>query len=230
MARVLVTLDSRPTGVGNSTEWGSNGTRKVSHHNITQINDQNDSDNEFRVGEAVKMTYYNNNGTYGGVWDGTYEGTYEFNGVKYPVVSQEIDTETVWWVVGLRTNSVENPTATGNIMRDHVDEPYSATGQTICFFPGTLIATPSGERRVEELVPGNPVLIGDAGAAPATWMSRMWWKLRLRLGFGRAVPVKWMGRQTVSTLFGPAERLMPVRFNAGSLGGGGASPFCRIAT
>ncbi|TBX27797.1 Hint domain-containing protein, partial [Nioella sediminis] len=33
-------------------------------------------------------------------------------------------------------------------------------------------------------------------------------------------PVKWIGRQTVSTRFGPAERLMPVRFAAGSLGDG----------
>ena len=36
----------------------------------------------------------------------------------------------------------------------------------------------------------------------------------------RHCPVKWIGRQTVSTLFGPAERLMPVRFEAGSLGDG----------
>ena len=32
--------------------------------------------------------------------------------------------------------------------------------------------------------------------------------------------MKWIGRQTVSTFFGPAERLMPVRFAAGSLGEG----------
>ena len=37
---------------------------------------------------------------------------------------------------------------------------------------------------------------------------------------GRSVPVKWIGRQTVSTRFGPAERLMPVRFAAGALGQG----------
>ena len=34
------------------------------------------------------------------------------------------------------------------------------------------------------------------------------------------MPVKWIGRQTVLPLFGPAERLMPVRFAAGSLGDG----------
>ena len=37
---------------------------------------------------------------------------------------------------------------------------------------------------------------------------------------GGFVPIKWIGRQTVSTRFGRAERLMPVRFAAGSLGNG----------
>ncbi|MFV1877215.1 Hint domain-containing protein [Nioella sp.] len=37
---------------------------------------------------------------------------------------------------------------------------------------------------------------------------------------GNTVPIKWIGRQTVMTRFGPAERLMPVRFDAGSLGQG----------
>ena len=78
---------------------------------------------------------------------------------------------------------------------------YSANvtiSNLLCFFPGTLIATPSGERRIEELVPGDNVMTGD----------------------GRVVATKWACRQTVSTRFGPAERLMPVRFAAGSLGGG----------
>ena len=68
----------------------------------------------------------------------------------------------------------------------------------LCFFPGTLIATPVGERMIEELVPGDRVLTKN----------------------GREVAAKWICRQTVSTRFGPAERLMPVRFAAGSLGDG----------
>ena len=67
---------------------------------------------------------------------------------------------------------------------------------TVCFLAGTLIATPMGEVAVEDLG------IGD----------------RIRTTAGKTVPVKWIGRQTVSTRFGPAERLMPVRFAAGSLG------------
>jgi len=42
----------------------------------------------------------------------------------------------------------------------------------------------------------------------------------VRTADGRDVPVKWVGQQTVMTCFGPAERLMPVRFAAGSLDDG----------
>jgi hypothetical protein len=68
----------------------------------------------------------------------------------------------------------------------------------VCFAKGTLIATPSGEKTVETLCIGDRIVCSD----------------------GREVPVKWIGRQTVSTRFGPAERLMLVRFAAGSLGDG----------
>ena len=74
---------------------------------------------------------------------------------------------------------------------------FSRSGaHTYCFLPGSQIATPAGEVSVECLTIGDPVLTVD----------------------GRSVPVKWIGRQTVSTRFGPAERLMPVRFAAGALG------------
>ncbi|WP_306046281.1 Hint domain-containing protein [Nioella sp. MMSF_3534] len=64
-----------------------------------------------------------------------------------------------------------------------------------CFAAGSQISTPEGERAIETLRIGD--LIETANGA---------------------VPVKWIGRQTVSTRFGPAERLMPVRFAAGALG------------
>ncbi|WP_420394907.1 Hint domain-containing protein [Nioella sp.] len=67
-----------------------------------------------------------------------------------------------------------------------------------CFHAGTQISTPTGEVEVENLTIGDPVLTAE----------------------GHVVPIKWIGRQTVSTRFGPAERLMPVRFAAGSLGDG----------
>ncbi|MEM6461586.1 MAG: Hint domain-containing protein, partial [Pseudomonadota bacterium] len=60
------------------------------------------------------------------------------------------------------------------------------------------IATPDGERRVEHLRIGDRVLTGD----------------------GRAVPARWIGRQTVSMRFQMPERLLPVRIRAGALGNG----------
>ena len=68
----------------------------------------------------------------------------------------------------------------------------------LCFAAGTAIATPTGETVVETLSPGDQVLTAE----------------------GCTVAVKWIGRQTVSTRFGQAERLMPVRFAAGALGDG----------
>jgi hypothetical protein len=74
----------------------------------------------------------------------------------------------------------------------------STSAFIMCFVAGTRIATPCGSRTVEMLAIGDLVMTAD----------------------DRIVPVKWIGRQTVSTRFGPAERLMSVRFAAGSLGGG----------
>jgi len=71
------------------------------------------------------------------------------------------------------------------------------TSGVYCFLEGTRIATPSGETCIEDLRTGD-LIMAD----------------------GKAVIVKWVGRQAVSTRFGPAERLMPVRFAAGSLGEG----------
>lgn len=67
-----------------------------------------------------------------------------------------------------------------------------------CFAPGTGIATPEGERAVERLRAGDPVLTAD----------------------GRTVPVKWIGRTTRNKIFTPEDRLRPVRVAAGALGPG----------
>jgi hypothetical protein len=74
----------------------------------------------------------------------------------------------------------------------------SVSAYALCFLAGTEISTPVGRRAVEALEIGDRILTTSGGT----------------------VPVKWIGRQTVSTRFGPAERLMPVRFAAGSLGDG----------
>ena len=68
----------------------------------------------------------------------------------------------------------------------------------ICFYPGTLIATPDGEKAVETLQAGDLVLTAD----------------------GKSAPVRWMGRQTVSTRFADPLRVLPIRIKAGALAEG----------
>ena len=69
---------------------------------------------------------------------------------------------------------------------------------TVCFLPGTAIATPFGSTAVEALAIGDPILTAD----------------------GRTTFVRWVGRQTVSTRLGTADRNRPVRISAGALGEG----------
>ncbi|MCB4771492.1 Hint domain-containing protein [Ancylobacter sp. Lp-2] len=65
-----------------------------------------------------------------------------------------------------------------------------------CFLAGTLIATPAGEVAIETLRIGDAVLTSN----------------------GTARPVRWLARQTVSTLFADSMKVMPVRIEAGALG------------
>lgn len=66
----------------------------------------------------------------------------------------------------------------------------------ICFMPGTNIAVPDGEARVETLRPGDLVMT-TAGETKA---------------------VRWIGRQTVSRMFADPLRVLPIRIKAGALG------------
>ena len=75
------------------------------------------------------------------------------------------------------------------------------SGPTIflyCFASDTQISTDRGDIAVQSLAIGDTVVTSE----------------------GRSTLVKWIGLQTVYTRFGPAERLMPVRFATGSLGEG----------
>lgn len=75
---------------------------------------------------------------------------------------------------------------------------FTVSNFALCFAAGTGIATPTGEVGVETLAIGDLVLTAES----------------------TSVPVKWIGLQTVFPMFGPADRLMPVRFATGSLGDG----------
>lgn len=66
----------------------------------------------------------------------------------------------------------------------------------ICFMPGTMISTPGGRKTVETLERGDLILTTD----------------------GRASPVRWIGRQTISTRFADPLRVLPIRIRAGAIG------------
>jgi hypothetical protein len=67
-----------------------------------------------------------------------------------------------------------------------------------CFYPGTLISAPDGDIPVETLKRGDLVATSD----------------------GRQLPVRWLGRQTVSRKFADPLRILPIRIKAGALGAG----------
>lgn len=73
------------------------------------------------------------------------------------------------------------------------------TAMTPCFTPGTAIATPGGERRVEDLRAGDAVMTADHGAQRLLWIGR---------------------RHLDATALDLAPNLRPVRVAAGALGPG----------
>ena len=125
---------------------------------------------------------------------GTYVGTVTVNGKKFPVLETGSNDYTVLY---------DNATDHAQGLLDFathasITSALDTSDFTACFLEGTSIATPAGDVSVNALSIGDMVVNAD----------------------GAEVAVKWIGRQTISTRFGPAERLMPVRFAAGSLGDG----------
>ena len=70
-----------------------------------------------------------------------------------------------------------------------------ALTDAVCFMPGTMVSTPNGEVAVETLKAGDLVLNTE----------------------GAAVSVRWLGRQTVSTVFSDPLRVLPIRVAAGAI-------------
>lgn len=108
--------------------------------------------------------------------------------------------------VGASEQGVAN--AMGNAVQRFADGDVNFVSDTatpgaanLCFAAGTWIATPEGERRVEDLGIGDPITTAD----------------------GRWVPVRLIGRQTIVKAFaGPRAQL--VRIRAGALGRGACKP------
>lgn len=138
---------------------------------------------------------------------GTYLGTVEVGGLTWVAVTDD-DTTSFY---ALSPDPVGNETLydDGFTALDTVDDGsgpnqnfinitlQNTTSFTVCFAPGTLISTPLGETAVEALRIGDLITTAD----------------------GRAVPVRWIGYQTVHKVFA-GERARPVRIAAGALGAG----------
>ncbi|MGI3185807.1 Hint domain-containing protein [Nioella aestuarii] len=121
----------------------------------------------------------------------TYVGTLDLGGQIYPVFE---DGNLFVFIPETGLPTIDYPFG----LDINLNWISTGTVYQFCFAAGSLIATREGETAVEDLRMGDPILTED----------------------GRSVRVKWIGRQTVSPLFGLANRLMPVRFAAGSLGDG----------
>ncbi|MEW2911245.1 Hint domain-containing protein [Leisingera sp. JC11] len=78
----------------------------------------------------------------------------------------------------------------------HADRPRGETG-VICFTPGTLIATPGGPKRVEQLREGEKVQTRDNGAQEILWIG---------------------SRRITGARLYVMPRLRPIRIHAGALG------------
>ncbi|WP_138473353.1 Hint domain-containing protein [Poseidonocella sp. HB161398] len=125
-------------------------------------------------------------------------GTYTIDGEEYPVVTIDGDPDSGYllspYVATASFSTLPNEIST-------TDDAFNSAADAdfvTCFAAGTLIATPEGETAVEALCIGDTILTSD----------------------GRAVAVRWIGRQTVDKRFTPADRFLPVRVRAGALGDG----------
>ena len=148
-------------------------------------------DNNLSPGEVLDPDYSGSGATY--------LGTVTYNGREFLVFEDEFGQ-----LLGSSEASVAHadfpPTVDfdGNYTAGDSTDDIASTVTPICFLAGTNIASPKGQVAVEALKIGDVALTAEGGE----------------------VQVKWIGYQTVSTHFGPAERLLPVRFAAGSLGEG----------
>ncbi|MDS9468577.1 Hint domain-containing protein [Paracoccus sp. MBLB3053] len=122
--------------------------------------------------------------------EGSYQGYITVDGVDYLILTNTSGNGT-FYVISSTGDTSGYPS-------DFTDDDINTEDLLECFAAGTRVATPNGEVAVETLGIGDQILTED----------------------GRSVEVKWIGRQTASKVFTPAERFVPVRVKAGALGNG----------
>ncbi|MDP5308200.1 Hint domain-containing protein [Paracoccus spongiarum] len=106
----------------------------------------------------------------------------------------EVQAVTTYPIVGIRLPAARNFTTQLGIASA---DRYNLQGFVPCFAAGTLIRTPDGEARVEDLAVGDPVWTRDHGIQP----------------------IRWRGlRRLDAAELAANPRLRPVRIRAGALG------------
>ncbi|WP_341271327.1 Hint domain-containing protein [Pseudaestuariivita atlantica] len=100
------------------------------------------------------------------------------------------------WVVTHALHD-DDPSGSGAGADDFGDPQADHGGGVICFTPGTLIDTPEGRRRVEDLREGDMVQTMDNGAQPIVWMG---------------------GRKMTGARLFAMPRLRPIRLRWGAFG------------
>ena len=121
--------------------------------------------------------------------------------VAFATLSQSFSTNRLQLTDGTHTADLNfAPGFTSLANFSFAADSGSGTVVTVaCYCPGTRIATPQGEVAVEALAIGDQVVTAD----------------------GRAEPIRWIGRRSYAGRFVLANpKVQPVRFRAGSLGGG----------
>lgn len=155
----------------------------------------------FTPNDTVRVTYTWSE-TGGGaftVQNLTAGGTFTTN-ITTPGLTMAIgDTTLQNFTFGARENTEEEFMKFFNGQIDYVAIYDAEIPPVPCFTPGTLIATPEGERPVEDLEVGDRVITRDNGIQP----------------------IRWIGRRDLSVAeLAAASNLRPVRIKAGALGQG----------
>lgn len=123
-----------------------------------------------------------------GLWDVTFHGTTVGQNVVHTGVT---GSQTLMATSGSYTNITFTETSgMGGLTLDSL-----TAGSITCYCAGTRIATPDGYQLVENLVAGDTVLTAH----------------------GTAVPVQWLGVQTVDTQFSNPATVNPICITAGAL-------------
>jgi hypothetical protein len=128
-----------------------------------------------------------------GTWQGygVYQGTMQISGNTYVILTENSLTQ----LIGPAASLSDFP---DTLFINQVSPDLFWGDYVFCFLSGTAIATPAGDTPVDTLAIGDLVLTAD----------------------GRTAPVRWVGVQTVVTLFADPLRSLPVRIAAGALGEG----------